>query len=171
MCGALEGHTRKFVQRESKMRRISVVLGLVACVSARAQTTFPIGCGEATVEINACVEDRRQKADNLLITIFGVVLKELSAGTDEPNPIFNSERKRTLVAAERDWTKFKDTQCAAVAALVAPGTAAPAIYDQCQIDLINERIRFLRSVAEQIHWDSKLCRANKANCVLPTDPP
>jgi uncharacterized protein YecT (DUF1311 family) len=130
-----------------------------------------VGCGETTVEINACVEDRRQKADHLLNKIYVLVLKELSAGTDDPNPIFNSERKSTLVAAQRDWRKFKDAQCATVAALVAPGTAAPAIYDQCVIDLIKERIRFLRSIAEQIQWDSKLCRANKANCVLPVDSP
>jgi uncharacterized protein YecT (DUF1311 family) len=152
------------------MRRIALVLGLVACVAVHADIDYA-GCGETTPEINDCVQKKLEKADQLLNEIYGVVIKELSAGTDDPNPLFNDERKRTLIAAERAWVKFKDAQCAVEYDLVAPGTAAPAISGQCMIDLIHERIQFLRRVAEQIHWDSKLCKADKTNCALPSDLP
>lgn len=150
------------------MRRIVLFLGLVACVAVHAEINTEV-CGETTPEINACVQRKLEKADQVLNVIYGVVIKELSAGTDDPNTLFNDERKRTLISAERAWAKFKDAQCAAAFALVSPGTAAPAIEGQCMIDLIHERIQFLRRVAEQIHWDSKLCKADKVNCELPSD--
>ena len=127
------------------------------------------GCGVTTPEVNACVQRKVDKADTLLNRIYGVVIKELSAGTVNPNPVFNNEIRRTLILAEREWVKFQDAQCTVEATLVAPGTAAPAVAGQCMIDLINERIRFLRRVSEQIHPESKLCQGNDSNCVLPSD--
>jgi uncharacterized protein YecT (DUF1311 family) len=152
------------------MRRIALVLGLVVCVSGHAEIEAE-GCGATTPEIDACIQGKLAKANHLLNDIYGVVIKELAAGTDDPNPLFNSERKRTLILAEREWVKFQNAQCAVEAALTAPGTAVPAVTGQCMIDLIHERIRFLRRVAEQIHWDSKLCKANRASCALPPDSP
>jgi uncharacterized protein YecT (DUF1311 family) len=152
------------------MQKVLFILALISCASVHAQS-LPTGCGETTQEINACVAGRLHKAESLLNKIYDLVLKELSAGNSDPDPIFNNERKRTLVVAEGDWTKFKDAQCAVEHVLVAPGTAAPAVGGQCMINLINERIRFLRRVAEQISSDSKLCRPDKANCVLPADLP
>lgn len=101
-------------------------------------------------------------------------MKELSAGPDTYDPqdiLVNSEIQRTLIEAERQWVKFRDAQCAVESALIGTGTAAPTVVGQCLFGLTRERIRFLRRVADQIHWDSKLCRTNKASCVLPADPP
>jgi len=112
--------------------------------------------------------------DHLLNEIYGIVIKEISAGPDTDDSqqlLINDERKKSLIEAERQWVKFSNAQCGVEFTLVAPGTAAPGIEGQCMIDLIRERILFLRRVAEQIHWDSKLCRSDKARCVLPADPP
>jgi uncharacterized protein YecT (DUF1311 family) len=113
------------------------------------------------------------KVDRLLNQIYGVVIKELSAGTDDPDPepLLNSERQRTLIAAERAWAKFKDAQCSAEYMLIAPGTGAPAFSGQCAIDLTRERIRFLRGVAGQVSRSSKLCRTDKTACLLPSVQP
>lgn len=160
------------------MRTTSVafLFGLVACVpslSARAQSVSPAGCQGGTLEIDACVERKLKAADRLLNETYGIVIKELTAGPDTDDPqdlLVNSEIQRTLIEAERQWVRFKDAQCAAERSLIGTGTAASAVEGQCLIDLTRERIRFLRGVAQQIHWNSKLCRAEKSSCVLPTDP-
>jgi uncharacterized protein YecT (DUF1311 family) len=151
------------------MRWIAALFSLVACVT-RAQTTDSVNCpGMTTLEINACVQAELAKVDGLLNQIYGIVIKELSAGTDDPDPepLLNSERKRTLIAAERAWVKFKDAQCSAEYMLIAPGTGAFALSGQCAIDLTQERIRYLRRVEGQVSLSSKLCRTNKMACSLP----
>lgn len=153
---------------------LSFLGGLVACVptlSVGAQSNVITDCSGTTLEIDVCVQRKLDATDHLLNDIYGIVMKELLAGTDDPNPLFNNEITSALIAAERQWVKFKDAQCAAEAALIAPGTAGPAVEGQCLIDLTKSRIGFLRRVAELVHWHSKLCRADKASCVLPADPP
>jgi uncharacterized protein YecT (DUF1311 family) len=126
-----------------------------------------------TFEVNACVQAQLTKIDGLLNQVYGIVIKELSAGTDDPDPepLINSERKSTLIAAERAWVKFRDAQCSAEYMLIAPGTGALALSAQCAIDLTQERIRYLRRVAGQVSLSSKLCRTNKMACSLPPLPP
>lgn len=145
------------------------LLSFVACVT-HAQTTNSANCpGMTTLEVNDCVQAELEKVDHLLNQIYGVVIKELSGGTDDPDPepLLNSERLRTLVAAERAWAKFKDAQCNAEYMLIAPGTGAAALSGQCAIDLTRERIRFLRGVEGQVGRNSTLCRTNKKACWLP----
>jgi uncharacterized protein YecT (DUF1311 family) len=152
---------------------IACLLVLAAFLPAgfvSAQSNANTDCGETTLEIDACVQSKLAATDHLLNEVYDIVIREISAGTDDPNPLFNSEIRTTLIEAERQWVKFKDAQCRNEAALVAPGTAMAAVDGQCLIDLSLQRIRFLRRVAEQTHWNSKLCRAEKASCVLPADP-
>jgi uncharacterized protein YecT (DUF1311 family) len=151
------------------MRWTAVLFSLIACVTL-AQTTSGANCpGMTTLEVDACVQAELDKDDRLLNQIYGVVIEELSAGTDDPDPepLLSSERRRTLIAAERAWAKFKDAQCSAEYMLIAPGTGALALSGQCAIDLTRERIRFLRGVADQVSQNSKLCRMNKTACLLP----
>jgi uncharacterized protein YecT (DUF1311 family) len=153
------------------------LFSLVACLptlSVRAQSRFITDCPGSQMEVTSCLQRKSEAADHLLNEIYGVVMKELSAGPDTDDPtqlLVNSEMQRTLIEAERQWVKFRDAQCALESALIGTGTAAPAVAEECFIGLTQERVRFLRGVAGQIHWDSKLCKANKASCVLPADPP
>ncbi len=136
------------------------------------QTAAGADCpGLTTLEVNACVQAELDRVDGLLNQIYGVLIKELSAGTDapDPEPLLYSERLKTIVAAEKAWAKFKDAQCAAEYDLIAPGTGAAALSGQCAIDLTKDRIRFLRGVENQVSLDSKLCRADKTACALPSN--
>jgi uncharacterized protein YecT (DUF1311 family) len=153
------------------------LFSLVACLptlSVGAQSGDITDCPGSQREVDACLQRKGEAADHLLNQIYGIVMKELSAGPDADDPqnlLVNSEIQRTLIGAERQWVKFRDAQCALESALIGTGTAAPAVWGQCLLGLTQERIRFLRRVAEQIQSDSKLCKANKATCVLPADPP
>lgn len=159
------------------MRRITY--GLFFCLAALVPALAVGAPGNSMTrragsqpEIDACLQSRWQTADHLLNKIYGIVMKELSAGPDTGDPqdlLVNSEIQRTLIGAERQWVKFRDAQCAVESALIGTGTAAPAVTGQCLLRLTQERMRFLRGVAEQVHWDSKLCRANRASCVLPAN--
>jgi len=155
------------------MRWVAALSSLVACI-ASAQTTAGADCpGTDTLEVDACVQAELDKVDRLLNQIYGIVIKELSAGSDDPDPapLINRERQRTLIAAQRAWATFKDAQCRAEYMLTAPGTGAAALSGQCAIDLTQERIRFLRSVEAQVGLNSKLCRTNKTACSLPPPQP
>jgi uncharacterized protein YecT (DUF1311 family) len=166
-------------RRGFKVRIITCafLFSLVACLptlSVRAQSGVVTDCAGSQMEIDACLQRKWKAADHLLNEIYGIVMKELSAGPDTADSqqlLVNSEIQRTLTGAERQWVKFRDAQCAVESTLIGTGTAAPAVGGQCLLGLTQERIRFLRHVAEQIHSDSKLCQANKASCVLPADPP
>lgn len=153
------------------------LLSVVACLprlSVGAQSGGMADCPGSQREVDACVQRQGETADHLLNQIYGIVMKELSAGPDSDNPtdlLINGEIQRTLIESERQWVKFRDAQCALEMALTGTGTAAPAIGGQCILTLTQERIHLLRGIAQQIRVDSKLCRANKANCVLPADPP
>ena len=153
------------------------LVSLVACLptlSVGAQSDAIIDCPGNQREVEACLQRKSEAADHLLNAIYGIVMKELSAGPNRDDPqdlLVNSEIHRTLTAAQRQWVKFRETQCALESALIGTGTAAPAVGGQCFLGLTQERIRFLRRVAVQIQSDSKLCLANKASCVLPADPP
>lgn len=166
-------------RRGCKMRIVThpFLFGLVACLPSLS-VGAPSDCHDrlrrSQPEIDACLQRKWKAADHSLNEIYGIVMKELSAGPDTDDPqdlLVNSEIQRTLIGAERQWVKFRDAQCAVESALIGTGTAAPAVTGQCLLGLTQERIRFLRRIAEQIHWDSKLCQANKASCVLPADPP
>lgn len=54
-----------------------------------------------TLEVNACVQAELDRVDGLLNQIYGILIKELSAGTDapDPEPLLYSERLKTLAAA------------------------------------------------------------------------
>jgi uncharacterized protein YecT (DUF1311 family) len=153
------------------------LFSLVACLptlSVGAQRGVITDCAGSQMEIDACVQRKWKAADHLLNEIYGIVMKELSAGPDTDNPqdlLVNGEIHRTLTEAERHWVKFRDSQCVLESTLIGTGTAAPAVGAECLLGLTQERVRFLRRVAEQIQADSKLCQANKASCVLPPDPP
>lgn len=160
------------------MRTITYVFffGLVACLpilSAGAPRDVITSCPGSQLEVDACLQRKWKAADHSLNEVYGIVMKELSAGPDTDDPqdlLVNSEIQRTLIGAERQWTKFRDAQCAVESALIRTGTAAPAATGQCLLRLTQERIRFLRRVAERVQWDSKLCQDNRASCVLPADP-
>jgi uncharacterized protein YecT (DUF1311 family) len=138
-----------------------------------AQSGGIADCPGSQIEVDACVQRQGVAADHLLNQIYGIVMKELSAGPDSDNPtdlLVNGEIQRTLIESERQWVKFRDAQCALEMALTGTGTAAPAIGGQCLLSLTQERIHLLRRIAEQISVDSKLCKTNKVSCVLPADP-
>lgn len=143
-------------------------------VGAQSDATADCAASRPQPEVDACVQIKFETVDQLLNKTYDIVIKELQAGpatADQVQLLVNSEIRKTLVESQRQWIKFRDAQCDVESTLVGTGTSAAAVGGQCLIDLTRERIRFLRRVAEGLHWNSRLCRANKARCALPAEAP
>jgi uncharacterized protein YecT (DUF1311 family) len=132
-------------------------------------------CGQkssVTIEIVECLNTELSKADDSLNQVYGLILRELSAGSIYQNesPFF-ADWKRDLIKAERAWVAFKDLQCLVEGELLAPGTGVPVQTASCLVDLTNQRIRFLGEYAGTVSNYSKLCRSDQAKCALPNQHP
>jgi uncharacterized protein YecT (DUF1311 family) len=131
-------------------------------------------CGQksSTIEIVECLNTELSKADDSLNKVYGLILRELAAGSIYPNesPFF-ADWKRDLIKAERAWVAFKDLQCLVEGELLAPGTGVPVQTASCLVDLTNQRIHFLGEYAGTVSHYSKLCRSEEAKCALPNQHP
>jgi uncharacterized protein YecT (DUF1311 family) len=132
-------------------------------------------CGQqssVTIEIVECLNTELSKADDSLNKVYGLILRELAAGSIYPNesPFF-ADWKRDLVKTERAWAAFKDLQCLVEGELLEPGTGMSIQTASCLVDLTNQRIHFLDEFAGTASNYSKLCQSDEAKCKLPNQPP
>jgi uncharacterized protein YecT (DUF1311 family) len=128
-------------------------------------------CGQkssVTIEIVECLNTELSRADDSLNKVYGLILRELTAGSIDPNePPFFADWKRDLMKAEKAWVAFKDSQCLVAGELLEPGTGVPVETGSCLVDLTNQRIHFLYEFAGTVSHYSKLCQSDEAKCVLP----
>lgn len=148
------------------MRQLLSIVAAAVSSLANAQIALDPNCGGDTREVNQCFVDALSKADTSLNAIYKLLLAELSSGSNIALLDFN-ERKRSLLAAERAWVNFKKAQCWAVYVDNSPGSGASAASMSCQLDLTNERIRFLKDYEANVGPDSNLCIADSSKCHVP----
>jgi len=146
---------------------------IAACpTTTRSDPSFgEAPCGQnssTTIEIVECLNTELSKANDTLNGVYGLILRELTAGSIYPNesPFF-ADWKRDLIKTERAWVAFKDLQCLVAGELLEPGTGVPIETAGCLVDLTNQRIHFLDEYAGTVSHYSKLCRSDEAKCALP----
>jgi uncharacterized protein YecT (DUF1311 family) len=99
-----------------------------------------------TSDINRCEGQAFQKADRALNVQWKASLaamKRRDAGLQDPRSHPPSYTE-ALIAAQRAWLKFRDTNCLVWGYRVRGGTAQPAREMACQTSVTLERIRELR---------------------------
>lgn len=81
--------------------------------------------------MNQCADAAFKKSDKKLNELYKQIETRLSDDADT---------KKLLVDAQRNWVKFRDTECSFQAAGVAGGSAMPMIATQCMDGLTQDRI-------------------------------
>jgi uncharacterized protein YecT (DUF1311 family) len=82
-----------------------------------------------TPEINACARKELDLADVALNSMYQSVLTQLTqASKDEPE---SGEAKLQLIAAQREWVRFREHDCQAIFTLWRTGTIRTLQYLTC----------------------------------------
>jgi uncharacterized protein YecT (DUF1311 family) len=97
------------------MRRLTIAAFAFACAVPAIAQDVP-GCDNATsnVEIGNCVYAAYQKADKELNDIWPKVLAYIDTQSDYVPPDALQKWKATIVAAQKAWVSFKESDCGAV---------------------------------------------------------
>ena len=103
----------------------TVILSLLFSVGLKAQTQL---------ELNEQSYNKYKKADTELNTVY----KKLMALTDKTD-------KPLLIAAQREWIKYRDAHCKFEEKLYEGGSIRPLIYNDCLADITKNRIAILKT--------------------------
>jgi uncharacterized protein YecT (DUF1311 family) len=97
-------------------------------------------CKEAitTAAMHACANERYQKADRELSTVYGELMKRLDKG-----------RQEKLRLAQRAWLRFRDAHADFEGDYARGGTLAPVIKMSALADLTEARVAELRKELQQ----------------------
>ena len=115
-----------------------VVAALALCASAPAwaDEADGIDCAhaEAQQDMNICADKDYQKADAALNRTY----KAAIAGLDE-------DGRKLLRAAQRDWIKFRDSECSWEAGANQGGSIYPMVYSGCLTTLTTARTKQIKA--------------------------
>ena len=79
-----------------------------------------------------------QKADSQMTIVYKKVMKKLT----------DPKQKQALIQAQRNWIKYKEAHCKAIADLYEGGSMRGMVYSNCLETLTNERKRNLETYFE-----------------------
>ena len=117
------------------MRALAItVAALVLCASAPAWAD-DVDCAHAMAQqdMNICAEKDFQKADGELNRAY----KAAVAGLD-------GDSQTLLRAAQRDWIKFRDSECIYENAPNQGGSIYPMVYSGCLTELTKARTKQIK---------------------------
>lgn len=117
-----------------------VLAGLLAAVTLGAQATETRNCGEVEVQsdMNICLAQQYAQADTRLNQLY----RELVAATIAP-------RRASLEAVQKAWLNYRTLHCRYVAAPYAGGSIAPAIANDCLLQLTRLRHTELEALLQE----------------------
>ena len=96
-----------------------------------------------TPEINACARKDLDRADAALNSMYQSVLTRLTkASKDEPE---SGEAKLQLIAAQREWVRFREDDCQAIFTLWRTGTIRTLQYLTCMQSHAEQRTKELHN--------------------------
>ena len=95
-------------------------------------------------------DDSYQEADAKLNKTYQVITKKLN---DDP------DTKKLLVQAQRDWLRFRDSECALRASTVTGGSIYPMIMGLCLTEMTEKRVKDLEYYAA--------CEEGDLSCPIP----
>lgn len=87
-------------------------------------------------EIRVCEYQALEGQDARLNAAYRAVLARIDV----------AEERTALIAAEKAWIAYRDTQCEYQGARFEGGTLQPVEIARCQVDLTVERVRFFQGV-------------------------
>ncbi len=121
------------------MRRLILVLGLIAVASVAAAAEDNCGGAATQSEMNRCADKAYRDVDAKLNAIYQQITGRLRASDyARPNAL------KALVAAQRAWTSFRDAECAFVGSKTTGGSINPAIMSSCLAGLTDQRVNQLK---------------------------
>ena len=113
---------------------------LVGCTTACA-----LDCKTATttIEVEACASVEQKKVEAKLNEVYQRILKSL----DMPDTNLDkfSQMKSSLIAAQREWVKFRDLDCQAVYTYYQAGTIRGIMFTACMQSRAESRIKDLEA--------------------------
>ena len=123
------------------MRHLITISLLLFC----AQSALAIDCDKAvnTLETNECASQEQKRFEIKLNQVYQGVLKELEQPDTESENY--SDMKRTLLAAQRAWVKFRQADCDSIYSRNASGTIRNVMYISCMQKHAEERIKQLEA--------------------------
>lgn len=97
-----------------------------------------IAFGQSQLEMNEQAFVAYQKADSEMTVIYKKVLKSLA----------DPKQKQALINAQRNWIKYKEAHCKAIADIYLGGSMRGMVYSNCLETLTKERKRNLETYFE-----------------------
>jgi uncharacterized protein YecT (DUF1311 family) len=115
---------------------LATVSLLLLITPALADEADGIDCNNAMTQqdMNICADKDYRAADAVLNATY----RKAMAGLDDRS-------KDLLRAAQRNWIKFRDTECTYESAQNEGGSIYPLVYAGCLTTLTNERTRQLKA--------------------------
>lgn|GEM_PF-3187937 len=96
---------------------------------------------QSTYDMKNCYGNQIQIADKALNLAYKNVLNTFSS----------PRQKTTLIQAESDWIKFRDSECTFERLIVEGGTAEPLFEDRCVLELTQARTNWLKKLIDYNH--------------------
>lgn len=126
---------------------ILTVLLVIAATNASAQAPDPCATQRNTIEINECGKLTLAQKDKELNAVYQKLIKSL-APADKTDTTNYAEVKKHLVEAQRNWLKFRDSDCNGQLTLNESGTIRGAVYLGCLTERTEQRTKELLKWAE-----------------------
>ncbi len=104
-----------------------------------AHSSPPCENASSQASLNECATQSMHRADAELNRLYQALTKSLK---DDP------EAERKLVAAQREWIKFRDSECSFQALKSEGGSANAMVLSMCVEDHTRTRMRSLRGYLE-----------------------
>lgn len=105
--------------------------------------------GQSTVGMNGCGLEANEAADTVLNELYQQMIKGLNAdiNSNDQDTVDNAkEVKGRLVAAQRAWITFRDTNCYLVGAQMLGGTGEGTLTIGCIAQTTIDRVKELNSI-------------------------
>ncbi|WP_149538050.1 lysozyme inhibitor LprI family protein [Siccirubricoccus phaeus] len=121
------------------MIRIVLAVALTGLRLSAAQAAECADGARTQADMTACAERAHRASDGELNALYQQIERRLSDDADT---------RRRLVAAQRAWVAFRDSECQFMASPAQGGTAYPMVYSGCLADLTQKRVGDLRRLLQ-----------------------
>jgi uncharacterized protein YecT (DUF1311 family) len=115
---------------------------LKACIDAS---------GGVTAEMRRCLSGEHRRLDGELNRTYKSVMRQLKS----------TDQKRQLIESQRVWLRLRDERCLSKVkdSGMEGGTGGDLIYDDCQLNLLRQRIEWLKKVPSNPGYLKKVERS------------
>jgi uncharacterized protein YecT (DUF1311 family) len=143
----LRSRQRRSFRSERSTKRSPILWAMTLLVATWAASTVAAAelasrpsCAtpQTQQEINACAAEATKDADRRLNAAYRQLLQKL-----------DDKQEGTLQQAQHAWIHFRDMECQFEAALVGPGSMAPAVVNSCLEQLSKDRTMQLERLLNQ----------------------